>query len=165
MQIAYRPLSSVIDQKRLTYGEMLTKLNGYLLEMMGVAADKPITIHMLEILPVNNLERSSGCADRYATWGQKTRCCGMVTTLAGSEEPADETRRFYNRLGFSTQVWGRSGAYGQRARKTLTEAVIDQLRERLPDDPAAQRGGQGRRDDPHTAGRAERADIEFPPGI
>lgn len=56
MQIAYRPLSSVIDQKRLTYGEMLTKLNGYLLEMMGVAADKPITIQWPEILPVNNLE-------------------------------------------------------------------------------------------------------------
>lgn len=45
----------------------------------------------------------------------------------------------------------------------LTEAVIDQLRERLPD-VIRRRGGQGRRVTIHIlAGRAERADIEFPP--
>lgn len=56
MQIAYRPLTSVIDQKRLTYGEMLTDLNGRLLEMMGFATKKPITIQWPEVLPVNALE-------------------------------------------------------------------------------------------------------------
>lgn len=56
MQIAYRPLTSVIDQKRLTYGEMLTDLNGRLLEMMGLATKKPITIQWPEVLPVNALE-------------------------------------------------------------------------------------------------------------
>lgn len=56
MQIAYRPLTNMIDQKRLTYGEMLTELNKRLLEMGGHAVTDDISIQWPEILPVNTLE-------------------------------------------------------------------------------------------------------------
>lgn len=58
MQIAYRPLTSMIDQKRLTYGEMLTKLNEHLLELGGIKLEEgeTVTIQWPEVLPVNTLE-------------------------------------------------------------------------------------------------------------
>ncbi len=58
MQIAYRPLTSMIEQKRLTYGEMLSTLNKRLLEMGGIvlAEGEIVSIQWPEVLPVNTLE-------------------------------------------------------------------------------------------------------------
>lgn len=56
LEIMYQPLIRRTEQKRLTYGEMLTELNRRALEMMGYGPDQITAITWPEVLPKNALE-------------------------------------------------------------------------------------------------------------
>lgn len=117
MQIAYRPLTSVIDQKRLTYGEMLTKLNKRLLEMMGFAIDKPVTIQWPEVLPVNALEeRQVALIDQQIGASRDTLLWKLgydAEQEAEKKAEEDEAALEKQRQLFDAGMGDATGAYGQ----------------------------------------------------
>ncbi len=51
LQILYGPLVELTEQKRLTYGDMLTELNRRLLEFAGYGAEQIVTVRWPELLP------------------------------------------------------------------------------------------------------------------
>lgn len=116
MQIAYRPLTSVIAQKRLTYGEMLTTLNKHLLEMGGHGADKEVTIQWPEILPVNNLEeRQVALIDKQLGASSDTLLWKMgYDAETEMKKKAEEDTEALERqaLKFDQGVGESAGAYG-----------------------------------------------------
>lgn len=116
MQIAYRPLTSVINQKRLTYGEMLVELSRRMLEMMGYATDKDLTIQWPEVLPVNALEeRQVSLIDQQLGASQDTLLWKLGYDAEQEQEKrADEQERELERQAktFDAGMGDAAGAYG-----------------------------------------------------
>jgi len=56
LRILYQPLLDRTEQKRLTYGAMLTELFRRLLDMAGYGADNLVTLHWPELVPTNRME-------------------------------------------------------------------------------------------------------------
>lgn len=56
LRILYQPLLDRTEQKRLTYGALLTEMFRRLLDMAGYGADNLVTLHWPDLIPQNRLE-------------------------------------------------------------------------------------------------------------
>ncbi len=55
LQVLYQSLVELTKKKRLTYGDLISRLSQCMLEMMGHGSDVEITIHWPDMLPVDDL--------------------------------------------------------------------------------------------------------------
>lgn len=127
MQIAYRPLTSMIDQKRLTYGEMLTELNKRLLEMGGFANSEPIAIQWPEILPVNTLEeRQVALIDQQLGVSQDTLLWKFgydAEQEAEKKQQEQDAEMEQQAKMFDAGVGDAAGAYGNEQGRSANGSV------------------------------------------